>query len=100
VIALYRLSAHEYIYRVSPNDLRYLKYLFNKNETAYRHETHTVGRRTSDFFFVAYGRSDVNQTTAGRDATVNMAVERRLNSKEQIEFAHGGFLRNFLQKSH
>jgi hypothetical protein len=37
-------------YRVSTNDLSGLKYLFDKNKTAYRNVTCTTGRRISKIF--------------------------------------------------
>jgi hypothetical protein len=51
------------------------------------------------FFFVAHQRSDLFPTMASRNTTVDMAAERQLNLRKQIEFTHGGFLWNFLQKT-
>jgi hypothetical protein len=49
--------------------------------------------------FVACRRSDVTPKLTTRITTIDVVVKWQLNPRKRIEFAHGGFLWNFLRKS-
>jgi hypothetical protein len=58
-----------------------------------------IGRSISTNFCNMH-RNDVTPMMATRSTTVDMAVKWCLSLRKLIEFAHGGFLWNFLQKPH
>jgi hypothetical protein len=49
-------------------------------------------------FLVACGRSNITPAMVTRSVTADTAVKWLLNLIKLIEFAHGGFLWNFLRK--